>query len=363
MKTIIYIYTKDGVDPILQIFDAVHLSMSAKTNEVSSASFSIPVWKNDGTVHPALQNDAFLMKWNRVVISTLDGNTEKVQYEGHISGVRDGTTSTMITVSDRLGMIEKRMILEDKIYTTTSLSGILVDIFNHINAVHDTGISVSCNVSSIVPKEFIAGQYILDILTDLAQGWYQYVIRWETLYFWDIVGEDKSTWPGTVELQWDYKDSRNRNITDFSFDSESSNISNAIYAKPSGWGSMVSAIDNDSILAYWRREELISANGNLTEETSKYLAIHKDDTIELFVNPSINDYAIVNAWDIVRVSIDRGDARWKYNWTMQVVGKEYSMQWDLPNITLSLSSSKIRTPNILEKLKKMDADIKKLKAW
>lgn len=75
---------------------------------------------------------------------------------------------------------------------------------------------------------------------------------------------------------------------------------------------MLSSSDATSIAAYGRQEEFISVNGDVTSETSKYLADHKDDTIEISITPSSRDFSIANIGDKVWVYIDRGDARGKY---------------------------------------------------
>lgn len=71
---------------------------------------------------------------------------------------------------------------------------------------------------------------------------------------------------------------------------------------------------------------MISANGDLTAETAKYLAEHKEDTKEISVTPISYDFSLVNPGDIVKVSIDRGDARGKFEGNMTVTGKEYITQ-------------------------------------
>lgn len=47
MQTIIYIYTRTGTTPILQIFDALELSISEKISEISTATFKIPLYTSE----------------------------------------------------------------------------------------------------------------------------------------------------------------------------------------------------------------------------------------------------------------------------------------------------------------------------
>lgn len=69
MQSIIYIYTRTGTSPVMQVFDAMNLSLSSKTNEISTASFDIPLYQRNGSIHPSLVSIATLAKMNRVKIA------------------------------------------------------------------------------------------------------------------------------------------------------------------------------------------------------------------------------------------------------------------------------------------------------
>jgi len=360
MQSIIYIYTRTGTNPIMQIFDGMNLSLSSKTNEISTASFDIPLYRPDGSIHPSLKDITYLAKMNRVKIAMNISGVESVQFDGYISSVSDGPTSTKVILSDYLGILESRIITTDVTFSNVSVSSILTSIFSTMNSIDPTGLSISSSITDMVTKTYTAGQSIMEIIQDLAQGGYHYIMRWIVLSMDTIVGIDRSTGASYIEFRYDYREARSRNISDFTMDSNVRNIQNSISAKPST-GTLVNASDTTSISTYGRREEMISANGTISDEVSKYLVEHKDDTVEISITPTTYDYSLANAGDIVKVMIDRGDARGKYSGTMRIVSKEYTTQGDLPSVVFSLSSSKIRTPNILEKLKRMNDDIKSLK--
>lgn len=61
-----------------------------------------------------------------------------------------------------------------------------------MNGIENTGISTSTNVTTIVNKEYSAGERIIDILKDLAEGGYQFTIIGDTLHFGEFVGENRS---------------------------------------------------------------------------------------------------------------------------------------------------------------------------
>jgi hypothetical protein len=345
---------------VMQVFDAMNLSLSSKTNEISTASFDIPLYQRNGSIHPSLVNIATLAKMNRVKIAMNISWVESTQFDGYISSISDGPTSTKVTLSDYLGVLESRIITADITFTGVSVSSILTSLFATMNATDPTGISVTSSIADLVTKTYTAGQSLMDIVQDLAQGGYQYIMRGLVFAMDTTVWVDRSTGSSYIEFRYDYREARSRNISDFTMDSNVKNIQNAISAKPTT-GALVNASDATSISTYGRREEMISANGTLATEVAKYLAEHKDDTTEISITPTTYDYSLANSGDIVKVTIDRGDARGKYSGTMRIVSKEYTTQGDLPSVIFSLSSSKIRTPNILEVLKAMNDDIKNLK--
>ena len=355
---IVYIYTRTGTSPIMQIFDTLNISITSKLSEIGRAEFDIPVVKKDGSIHEALQDISILQKMNRVKIGFLREWVETIVFDGYITNINDSALSTHVICSDRMMLLEQRMLLADTPYNT-GLSSILSNLFSVMNGIENTGLSVSSTITTTTTKDYSAGQKIFDILKDLSNGWYQFGISWDTVYLDTFIWVDRSTWSDRVEFIYVYNQARARTIEDFSFSSDVRNIKNAIYGKNTG-GSVLSSTDSTSISAYGRQEEFISVNGDVTSETSKYLAEHKDDTIEISISPSSRDFSLANVGDKVWVYIDRGDVRGKYEGALVVQSKEY-IDGDLPEIKYGFSTSKIRTPTILEKIKMMANDIQVIK--
>lgn len=102
---------------------------------------------------------------------------ETTQFDGYISSVSDGPTSTKVTLSDYLGILESRIITADVTYTGVTVISILTSLFATMNASNATGLSVSSSITDFVTKTYTAGQSLLDIIQDLAQGGYQYIMK------------------------------------------------------------------------------------------------------------------------------------------------------------------------------------------
>lgn len=133
MQTIIYIYGKSEVTPILQIFDATNLTLSARTNEPSVATFKIPLYTPSGEIHEALKNEVYLKKKNKIIIAFLTETGENIQFSGYISGVNDTELATEVTATDTLGECDERIIFTDSEYGGKTADFIIRDIFKKIS--------------------------------------------------------------------------------------------------------------------------------------------------------------------------------------------------------------------------------------
>lgn len=360
MQHIIYIYSREWTTPILQIFDALNIGMSVRASDISTATFTVPLYTAQGTIHTALSDIRYLAKRNRVIITKFSNNEEIVQYEGYISGTEDIETSCQVTCSDMVALLEARSIPQDLTYTQKSIASILTDVLGIINGISQTGLTLDNNLpAELVSRKFSAGQYALSIFQDLTKWGYSFIIRDRKIYFGKNIWKDRSTGGNFREFRYDWRDGIWRNIANFRFFSDVKNIRNAVFTKNSA-GVLYSAIDAWSISEYGRLDETITieTNDNVQSELQKYLTEHKYDTIELEVTPSAQDFTLVDIWDTVKVYIDRWDARAKYDGTMTVTAKDYTES----GITFSLSSTKIKTQNILEHILKLDREIQKIKS-
>lgn len=115
---IVYIYTRTGTSPIIQIFDSINMSITSKLSDIGSAEFDIPVVKKDGSIHEALGDISFLAKMNRVKIGMLRDGTETIVFDGFITNVEDSALSTHVICADRMILLEQRMLLADTPYNT-----------------------------------------------------------------------------------------------------------------------------------------------------------------------------------------------------------------------------------------------------
>lgn len=165
----------------------------------------------------------------------------------------------------------------------------------------------------------------MSILKDLAGVKNIFYIRDGVLYFGEHIGRNLTMGENFTEFRYDFRENLGRNIANFSFSSQSKNIKNIVVAKNQG-GVLFHYINNESVQEYGRMEAVVSVDRS--REFSKFLqdyaTEHGQDNVELILTPSMQDYGAVEIGDRVRVYIDRGDARAKYDGEMVVQSKNYS---------------------------------------
>lgn len=360
MQTIIYIYGKSEVTPILQIFDATNLTLSARTNEPSVATFKIPLYTPSGEIHEALKNEVYLKKKNKIIIAFLTETGENIQFSGYISGVNDTELATEVTATDTLGECDERIIFTDSEYGGKTADFIIRDIFKKISDKWKLDFRLSDNLgnSEILHKKYTSGSTFLSILKDLAGVKNIFYIRDGVLYFGEHIGRNLTMGENFTEFRYDFRENLGRNIANFSFSSQSKNIKNIVVAKNQG-GVLFHHINNESVQEYGRMEAVVSVDRS--REFSKFLqdyaTEHGQDNVELILTPSMQDYGAVEIGDRVRVYIDRGDARAKYDGEMVVQSKNYSGE----RVEFGFSKWNRRTQSLFEKLVNLDREIENIK--
>lgn len=360
MQTIIYIYTRTGTTPILQIFDALELSISEKISDISTATFKIPLYTSEWKIHEALTNISYLHKKNKIKIAFLDKNGEKEVFSGVISGITDTEIHTEVRCSDDVLELSERIIHEDENHPWRSIENIIRGVFGRISAVSPLWFFLDENFpTEVVHKKFSAGNNFLAILKDLAGEKYVFSIKNKQLFFGENIGEDLSTGENFVEFRSDFRETFGRNISSFTFFSDVKNIKNAVFGKNSA-GVKFYDKNDASIAEFGRIEGTVTKENNLSVEASvkRYLEMNKDDKIEMTIVPKLDDYTAVKIGDMVKIYIDRWDARGKFDGNMQITGKNFTNGVT----TLTLSSGKIRTPNILEKINELSEELRRLQS-
>lgn len=358
MQINIIIYTKNGTSPIAQVFDAMDIMINNRLNDVSTAEFSIPLFTPDGKIHEILKDISYLMKGNRIQITVQGWESETVAFDGMIDDTDDKPTRTVVRLIWYLWLLDQKIITTNASYVWQTVQSVLSGIISQINTIDDAQLSLSCWILDTIDKQYTGGTWVIQIIKEIADTIYQFTSRGKVIYFGKNIGVDRTVVGNDYfEFIYDYIDMRSNNVSDFSFKSSGKNIVNDVYTK--GWSTIVNVNDPTSIATYYRRQAYISTKNST--ELNKYLAEHKDETVELTLTPSNVIYSELDIWDNVRVNIDRWDARWKYDGSMTVTQKDIRFINGTIDVTMQLSNKSLRTPSILEKIKKIDADIQQLK--
>ncbi len=161
-----YLYDHSGAN-VAQIFKIRDFQCVRKLNDVSTATFSVPVFSEDGSVNPDNAYANF-KEWNRCKVCLVSGTTEKTLIDGVVRSVSADLSKTSVTVNDHLLVLKNKLVYFDKAYSGATVDSVVNEMISDINGRGASGISVDCGVTTAVTKNYSRGQTVLDVLKDLA---------------------------------------------------------------------------------------------------------------------------------------------------------------------------------------------------
>lgn len=327
---------------ITQIFNISNLKINKKLNDISSASFEIPTKDKNCTYNN-------FMEFNKISIFISWDNEEKLLFSWVVRDVDPDLEKTKIDLSDDLFLLRKKKLYSDKNYVNISIKNILTEILGEINSRKDTWIILNCDIEELVSVEYKDGKNFLDILKDLSQKWYEFNLENNVLIFQKTIGADKTTWSKFIEILYDIDNMQSNTIISASMPYSADNIVNAVTVK-GNWSSE----DATSMNTFTRIEEQFTS-----WDKDVILSERKDSVKELSITPSTNDFFLANIWDLVKVYINSWSDLLFYDWNLKIIEKEF-VSWDLNRVKIKLSTGKIKTLWLPEKLSEMNSRINNL---
>lgn len=332
---VIYIYDPFGTI-LTQIFSVNNLKISQKLNDIWTASFSIFLQDENAKYE-------YFKEMNRVRISQLYIGEEKEIFSGIIQGANVSFERVEVLMSDENYVFKKKKLYTNKTYTWVSISSILSEILWEMNTRYASWITLDCSISDLVTKDYKAGKSYLEIFKDLAENGYEFQLKNNILFFWNTIWQDRTSGPNFVEFLYDKNDILGKNIDSASSSYNADNISNAIIIS---WVGNIQ--DITSINTFTRLEEYFSS-GDLV----KILDERKESIREIDITPSTEDFFLCDIWDVVKVYINSWSDMLSYDGNMKVIEKTFT-SWDLNTINVKLSTNKVKTLTLLEKISEIN---------
>lgn len=348
---IAYISSPAGVK-INQIHDITDLSIENKLNDIWSASFSI--W-----ITNQANNYDVLQEFNQIEIYKQVWSTEKKMFEWVIKWALANNNITTIYAKDYNYLLQSKFIYANKSYSWETPEFIISDILTEINARYDTHIILDCGITDILPdKTYNEWQDFLTIIKDISDSWYEFKVENKILKFKAIVWSDKSIPGGNYfEYSFDKDNIDARNISNPTSEYNADNIANQVKLKDGT--STFNDSDSGSILQYWSVEKILTSSWWNTQTINELLMERKNSVKEISFIPKSKDFFEVDLWDIIKVYINSPNPLNYYLWTAKIIEKSYK-SWNISQIDVKVSISKVKTLSFLEKFQKLDSRVKNI---
>lgn len=350
MAIIGYVYDRNSV-LIGQLFWVVGFQCTIKLNEICTGELSIS--------NESLQDALILLKENNRITVTLsdDDGSEQELISWYMRGVEASLTATVIKIEDLTSMFDDKIIYSQISFSWT-ITQLLQNILDAMNQREPTGITLNCDVTEVVSKEYPRGETIGNILKDLRQNTYEYCVRNNVLIFKSTIGIDRSGLGNDYrELTWDIDSPLDRTIRDAKLVMDIKQMCNACLGKDST--NLILAEDIASIGEFGRIERSITNSGNIQEAVNNYVQERKDSIREFDISPNIADFFFCDIGDLVRVHINSGNDIMFYDWPLMVIEKSYTAG-EMPKITFKLAKNKVKSMELNEKIREINRRVQKL---
>lgn len=294
---------------------------------------------------------------NRITIVKLVNWQEKKIMEGIIRGFDSWLHDTKLLIDSKLGILQDRIIYNNYTYSGP-LNTLLQNILDEINTREDTWVTLSCDITETVNKEYKKWETVFDILDDLANNKYEYEIIDDVLVFASTIGKDRTTdVNGFVEFQRDRNNPWSRNIADARMKSDKKEIATAGIGKSGN--NYTTYEDTDGIDKFWRIERAITTSWDEDTSIEWYVTERAWSIREYTVEPETQDFFVADIGDQVKVFIDNGNEKMFFDWSMTVVGKTIE-SWDLEKVKIKLSTSKVKVKDFFDKFNNLQSRVQKI---
>ncbi len=349
MTIIGYVYDRHN-NLIWQLFDVVGFQCSWKLNDVSTGELTI---SNENLLDALL----ILKENNRIKVMEGQNGTERLLISWYMRGIEATLKNTVIKIEDMISFLDDKVLFNPMNYTWP-INTLLQQILIQINLREQTELTCISDVSVSVTKKYEKWETFANVLKDLRENAYEYVVRDTVLYFNHTIGIDRSV-PSNdyYEFVRDINSPLDRTIRDAKLVMDIKQMCNSCIGKDgNAYGY---AEDLASIQEFWRIERSMTNSGNIQQATQNYVKERKDSIKEFDISPNIPDFFACDVGDVVRVYINSGNDLMFYDGTMKVIEKSYTAG-EMTKVTFKLWKSKVKTIDLAEKLREINRRVGKL---
>jgi hypothetical protein len=344
------IVVKDRLGNLIEEIENISTGDFVKTiSENSNSSFQIDV--NNRSFN------ADVMKESNRFFAYESG---EIVYTGFFNGFQSSNDQVTVSLSDQ-GIWSKKIILADKTFTVgTTISEIVTNIFDEINSLQDTGITLDCIATSTITdeKKYSAGVSFLSILKDLALSGYEFTTHNDVLTFKESVGIDRTQDNSDYfEAYYNKFSPQGNNVKEI----ESilpSNVYNVIIAKNLD-GVSHTETDSASIDAYGRSEKFISVDGDLQTVAETELEKSKNPTNQINISPVLENFNDLSLGDLILADITTTNDLLNYRGDAKILEKRFTLG-EQNEFIVKASSTGRQIDTFLQRINKIEKNLNKL---
>jgi hypothetical protein len=318
------IYQNQFSTSVIAVIDEINdLNIDLNINWGSRWNLVLPFWDYD------------LKPYNKIEFFEVKNGSDILVFSWYIYNVIINLTWYTIEIRDENDLMNKKLVLNDKTYTSKTPWFILNDISSEWQTETTENWQVVSSVSDTITIDFKKWDTFYSVLNELSQQLnYNWLVKWQTIYFDEVVAEDKSTWPLFEELVYNGLDNSETNISDLTLEYYG-NIANLIIGGDTTTKVLKKDLDNRG--AIW---EYTSFNEwDLNTQTQEILDLKKWELFNFSITPELYKTDI-NLWDKIYLRIEEApNSKLNYTWNIIVnkVRFEYTNATIIKSIEVEIS--------------------------
>ena len=348
---IIEIYNNSGDTLLAEFSKIISANVSEKLNNSISWNFEIP--ENEASI-----SETNLQEYNIVKISNISWEI----FQGYIVWLEVKPWTVKVLINDQNSIWNKKLVYTEKNYTSwTWINTILSEILTEINSRYDTGYVLDTDVTDTISWDlnFSKWEKFINVLKTLSDLWYEYITRNWKLEFKTAIWENKTNPSNSNYFKYEYntKSPLNNNVDNIRAILNWKNISNALIWK--SWIDYSEQEDATSISNFWRLEESVFSDGDISTFTAEKLSQSKSSVKELTITPQVKSYNEHWIWDLLDCEIIWENNLIDYSGTVKVLEKKYSIsEWE--NIEYKISPVKTITRTFIKQFSDLQNEVHKI---
>ncbi len=282
------IYENQFSNTVTNIIDNINeFNIDLKINGWSRGELIIPFWDYD------------LKPYNKIQFYNIENWQDILIFSWYIYNVTLNLDWYKLEIRDENDLMNKKLLLSDKTYTAQTPLQILNDITSDWNTETSEDFSVISNVSDTITIEFNKWDTFYTVLDEISQQLkYNWLVKSQTIFFDEIVNEDKTSWASFQELVYNWIDHSEDNINNLELEYYW-NIANLVI----WWNSTTKVLkkDTDTRGVIWEYKSFY--DGDLNVQAQDYLDLKKQVLFNFKFEITL-DKTDINLWDKVSCRIE-----------------------------------------------------------